>query len=175
MDFENIAYLKYGTYRQRQAYTTLNNYKILLKLKKFDPILVGTIPLTIDIATSDLDIICLFTSSKEFVETVENNFGSEHNFTIREVIINGNFCIVANFVTQDFEIELFGQNIPTKQQLAYRHLIIEYDLLQQYGEKLRQRIINLKNQGFKTEAAFALELNLTGDPYTSLLELERNE
>lgn len=152
----------------------MDKYKILSKLNSFDPILVGTIPLNIDIPTSGLDIICFFTSTKEFVETINNNFGNEPNLTVREVIIAGNFCIVANFLTQDFVIEIFGQNIPTKKQLAYRHLLIEYNLLKQYGEKLRQRIINLKNEGFKTETAFAVELNLTGDPHTSLLKLERD-
>lgn len=152
----------------------MDKYKILSKLNSFDPIPVGTIPLNIDIPTSGLDIICFFSSTKEFVETINNNFGNEPNFTVREVIIAGNFCIVANFLTQDFVIEIFGQNIPTKKQLAYRHLLIEYNLLKQYGEKLRQRIINLKNEGFKTETAFAVELNLTGDPHTSLLKLERD-
>ncbi len=75
----------------------------------------------------------------------------------------------------DFEIEIFGQSIPTKQQFAYRHLIVEHHLLNKHGEEFRQQIIELKRQGHKTEPAFALALGLTGDPYTELLNFEMNE
>jgi hypothetical protein len=74
-----------------------------------------------------------------------------------------------------FEIEIFGQSIPTRQQFAYRHLIVEHNLLNRHGEKFRQRIIELKRQGWKTEPAFASALGLTGDPYTELLKFETND
>lgn len=61
------------------------------------------------------------------------------------------------------------------QQFAYRHLIIEYNLLNQYGEKFRQQIIELKRQGHKTEPAFGLALGLTGDPYMELLKFETTD
>ncbi|MGV2488720.1 UNVERIFIED_CONTAM: DUF4269 domain-containing protein, partial [Bacillus mycoides] len=60
MNFDNIEYLQHGNNRQRQAYSILTNNQILSKLKQFDPILVGTIPINIDIENSDLDIICCF-------------------------------------------------------------------------------------------------------------------
>lgn len=73
-----------------------------------------------------------------------------------------------------FEIEIFGQTIPTKQQFAYRHMMVEHNLLNKYGEVFRQQIIELKRQGHKTEPAFAIALNLTGDPYMELLKFETN-
>jgi len=100
------------------------------------------------------------------------NFENEKNFTIREQQSTDTSAIVANFVVANFEVEIFGQSIPTKQQFAYRHLIIEYNLLNQYGEKFRQQIIELKRQGHKTEPAFGIALGLTGDPYTELLKFE---
>lgn len=83
--------------------------------------------------------------------------------------------VIANFFLDGFEIEIFGQNIPTRLQFAYRHLIVEYNLLNKHGEKLRQKIVELKKQGWKTEPAFALALGLTGDPYAELLKFEAND
>lgn len=174
MDFDNIEYLQNGNRRQRQAYSTLSDNQILLKLKPYNPILVGTIPINVDIENSDLDIICSFADKQEFQKSIIDNFSNERSFTIREQPNLNALAIVANFFLDDFEIEIFGQSIPTKQQFAYRHLIVEYNLLNKHGEKFRQQIIELKRQGHKTEPAFALALGLTGDPYTELLEFETN-
>lgn len=175
MNFDNIEYLKHGNNRQRQAYSTLMNIQILSKLKRFDPILVGTIPINIDIENSDLDIICCFTDKQEFQKSITDNFSNQKNFTIREQPNLDTLAIVANFFLNGFEIEIFGQNTPTKQQFAYRHLIVEHNLLNKYGEVFRQQIIDLKRQGHKTEPAFAIALDLKGDPYMELLKFETNE
>ena len=63
-------------------------------MQKIKVILVGTIPLKIDIASSDLDIICCFYNREKFVESVKNSFGNEPNFTIKE-IINGEILAIA--------------------------------------------------------------------------------
>lgn len=175
MNFDNIEYLQHGNNRQRQAYSTLTNNQILSKLRRFDPILVGTIPINIDIENSDLDIICCFADKLEFQKLIIDNFSNERNFTIREQPSLDTLAIVANFFLDDFEIEIFGQSIPTKKQFAYRHLIVEYNLLNKHGEKFRKQIIKLNRQGQKTETAFALALCLTGNPYIELLKFETNE
>ncbi|SHH17428.1 DUF4269 domain-containing protein [Flavobacterium johnsoniae] len=175
MNFDNIEYLQRGNKRQQQAYSTLTNNQILVKLKYFDPILVGTIPIDIDIESSDLDIVCCFADKQEFIITITDSFRNEGNFTIREQKSISDFSIVANFFVDNFEIEIFGQSTPTRQQFAYRHLIVENYLLNKYGEKFRQQIIELKRQGHKTEPAFAIALELTGDPYTELLKYETED
>ncbi len=172
MNFETIEYLRNGTPRQRQAYATLSGNKILAKLKQYDPLLVGTIPINIDIESSDLDIICCFADKSEFIQSIENNFDNEAGFAVRERETSGTLSVVANFRIDDFGIEIFGQAIPTKQQFAYRHMIAEYKLLNTSGEEFRQRIIELKRQGHKTEPAFWIALGLTGDPYLELLKFE---
>lgn len=174
-NFDNIEYLQNGNNRQRQAYFILTKNQILSKLKHFDPILVGTIPINIDIENSDLDIICCFTDKQEFQKSVADNFNYEKNFTIREQQCTDTLAIVANFLVGGFEIEIFGQSIPTKEQFAYRHLIVEHNLLNRYGEKFKQQIIELKRKGYKTEPAFGLALGLTGDPYTELLKFEATD
>jgi hypothetical protein len=175
MNFENIEYLQHGNDRQRQAYSTLTKNNTLSKLKQFDPILVGTIPINIYIENSDLDIICCFADKQEFQKVITENFSNERGFTIGEQLILDTLAIVSNFYVDDFEIEVFGQSISTKQQFAYRHLIVEHNLLNKHGEKFRQQIVELKRQGYKTEPAFALAIGLTGDPYTELLKFETNE
>lgn len=170
--FNTIGYLRKGSKRQVSVYNTLIDKKIWLTLKDYDPILVGTIPINIDIGSSDLDIICCFSDKQEFYEVISINFCKERSFKIEEQLIFGSITIIANFFVNEFEIEIFGQHTPTKQQIAYRHMIIENDILRKYGENFRQEIIELKKQGFKTEPAFALALGLTGDPYVEILNYE---
>lgn len=173
LKFGNIEYLKFGTERQRQAYIVLTEYEILSKLESFSPLLVGTIPINIDTETSDLDIICHWTDRAEFMFTLKTLFCSQANFRIIEN--QSNNSIVARFILQHFEIEIFGQDIPTEKQFAYRHMIIENDLLERKGDDFRKQIIELKMQGYKTEPAFAIALGLTGNPYIELLELENEQ
>jgi hypothetical protein len=58
MKFDTIDYLKTGNARQQRAYDVLTNHRILAQLAPFSPVLVGTIPINIDIESSDLDVIC---------------------------------------------------------------------------------------------------------------------
>ncbi len=169
MNFIDITYLKSGNKKQRKAYSTLTENNILLKLTEFSPIVVGTIPINIDIETSDIDIICYFTNKEHFTSTLNASFEKEKGFHVYE---KEDGSIVANFNINEFEIEVFGQNIPSKQQFAYRHMLIEYQLLNEKGEEFRKQIINLKKQGYKTEPAFAMLLNIEGNPYTELLKYE---
>lgn len=169
--FDDLSYLSGGTDRQRQAYRTLTDSGLMRKLGRFDPILVGTIPIGIDIESSDLDIICCFEDSSEFRKTLRDLFGSEQGFRASAQQAQGSLCVTANFVLDAFAIEVFGQAVPTRQQNAYRHMMVEYQLLARHGEAFRQRIIALKRQGYKTEPAFAKALGLSGDPYLALLQL----
>ncbi|MFH7004246.1 DUF4269 domain-containing protein [Flavobacterium bizetiae] len=169
-DFSNIEYLKNGNQKQRNAFEVLTQHKILSNLAEYDPILVGTIPINIDIENSDLDIICYWKNKASFIEKIMFFFEKEAEFNIREVFINDRDSVVANFKIENFEIEVFGQNIPTKDQNGYRHTLIENEILQSKGNDFRSEIIKLKQNGYKTEPAFAFLLGLKGDPYTELLE-----
>ncbi|NDV65102.1 DUF4269 domain-containing protein [Bacteroides sp. 224] len=169
--FDNIEYLKKGTKRQQQAYLVLTENSVLPKLNSFHPILVGTIPINIDIETSDLDIICYWTQKEEFISALKKLFGKESEFKIEENQTMN--AIVAGFKLHSFEIEIFGQNIPTKEQRGYRHMLVEHELLLKKGDQFRQQIIELKKQGYKTEPAFGIALGLSGDPYSELLNFEK--
>jgi hypothetical protein len=170
IDFTDISYLKSGTLIQQQAYEVLIKYAVLNILEAFGPVLAGTIPININTEGSDLDILCCWQQKEEFSEKIIEHFSENRAFVIREIAIHSHPAVIANFFLDDFEIEIFGQNIPVQQQHGYRHLLIEHILLLLYGEEFRKKIIELKRQGYKTEPAFAMLLGLSGDPYQSLLD-----
>ena len=173
INFEDISYLKTGNFRQKQAFGVLSENRIMESLQEFDPILVGTIPIRIDIEKSDLDIICYWTDRSLFVQIITQLFADKLDFTIK----NDEFqnCVTANFTIDPFEIEVFGQNVPVRMQMGYRHMIIENKILLKRGLVFREKIIELKKQGYKTEPAFALLLGLQGNPYEELLKFELPE
>lgn len=170
--FDNLQYLATGTARQQAAYQLLKKHRLFENLHSFDPILAGTIPINIDIENSDLDIICCFTDKALFQQMIISAFSGFDGFTIGDTVINQQETIVANFNVDGWPVEVFGQYVSTGKQNAYRHMIVEYQLLTHYGEPFRQQIIHLKKQGYKTEPAFAKLLNLQGDPYLTLLDPE---
>ncbi|NDI99094.1 DUF4269 domain-containing protein [Flavobacterium sp. LaA7.5] len=170
---DNINYLSSGNTIQKETYRILTDNNIMQYLYDFNPILVGTIPLEINIDGSDLDIICYWQDKQLFIDVINQCFSEYKDYTLREVKINGYPTVIANFFIENFEIEIFGQNIPVVQQYGYRHMIIEYNILLQKGNEFKNRIIELKKQGYKTEPAFALLLGIKGnDPYKSLLDYE---
>lgn len=174
INFENIVYLKHGNKKQKEVYNLLINNKILYKLNKFRPIVVGTIPINIDIEKSDIDIICYYENKDFFIKTLNKEFINQNRFTINEKNKSDSSYIVSIFFINNFKIEIFAQNIPTKEQLAYKHLILEYKLLKKYGKKFRKKIIDLKKKGYKTEPAFASILEIKGNPYFELLNFYNN-
>jgi len=78
---------------------------------------------------------------------------------------------VVNFHTERFQVQIFAQPIPVHRQHAYRHLIAESRLLQLAGEEARAVLRRSREQGLKTEPAFAHYFRLEGDPYERLYEL----
>jgi len=171
IDFTEIDYLKNGNERQKKAYEILTKYCILEKMKDYSPILAGTVPIEIDIKGSDLDIIFEvdlkyeqdFLDDLLFCQLISNDVEAQYP------IVNGEKCITLNFMLEGFPIEIFGQNKPTTQQNAYLHMVAEYKILQEKGEKFKQKIIELKKQGIKTEPAFGMLLGLE-NPYEDLLK-----
>ncbi len=171
IDFTRIDYLKNGNERQKRAYEVLAKHHIFEKLKEYSPILAGTIPIEIDIDGSDLDIIFEvdLRFEEDFLDDLMFSRFIPHDVDVEHPIVNGEKCITLNFMLEGFPIEIFGQNKPTKQQNAYLHMIAEYKILQEEGEEFKQKIIELKKQGIKTEPAFGILLGLE-NPYEDLLK-----
>lgn len=97
-------------------------------------------PLDIDLPNSDLDIIrelCDFDSFEEFLKQEFKH------------------C-------ENFHIEWFGQLLLAVQQPAYKHMVVEYRVLNILGGKAKAIIKDLKRRGIKTEPAFGQLLQLNG-------------
>ncbi len=169
INFDKIDHLALGNIRQKAAYTILHQHKIMELLALYQPLLVGTIPIGVDIDGSDLDIICNYSNAANFENALKDAFSRYPNFQVKQKIIAGSEAILCNFNINNWPIEIFGAQLATKLQKAYLHMVVEYQLLQQYGETLRQQVVELKKQGIKTEQAFAIALGIKGDPYVELL------
>ncbi len=173
-DWKSLHYLRTGSPRQQQAYATLEASGLWPLLSEFTPVLAGTVPLGIDIATSDLDVLCEVPEAAQtrFAALLRAHFGARPGFRLAQRRIGGHAATVCGFGYESEEIEVFGQALPIAQQHGWRHLLVERAVLAAGGEAWRTAVRALKRQGFKTEPAFAQLLGLPGDSYAALLTLE---
>ncbi|SIQ53870.1 protein of unknown function [Paenibacillus macquariensis] len=167
----NLEYLKTGNRIQAEVYQLFNKYRLFEILRDYDPILVGTVPIGVNIMGSDLDIICEVKGFNDFERQMEEQFKDYFDFSITRRVVNDMERIKVNFVIEGWPIEIFGQEQPTRQQNGFRHMVIEDRMLRIYGKHFNDQIIQLKIEGLKTEPAFAKVLKLEGDPYLRLLEI----
>jgi len=149
------------------AYQVLKQIEVFTILQPYNPVLVGTVPIGIDIDGSDLDIICEAADLLQFQQVVVDGFSKYAGFSD----FFSKDAYVASFRYSGIEIEIYSKDKPTDLQNGYRHMVIEDRILNIAGEKLRQEVILLKKEGYKTEPAFGQLLGLA-NPYEELLELE---
>lgn len=149
----------------------IQKLSLLPKLREFDPYIIGTPPLGIDLETSDIDIACSADDLVHFENVVSTEFNIFNDFQCRNSNMQNQNSVIVQFQAYDWDIELFCQTIPTNQQWGVRHFNIEQRLLN-IEPKLRSMVLRLKQEGLKTEPAFARALGLQGDPYASILNLE---
>jgi len=170
INFKDITYLKEGTVRQKEAHKVLLELNLFELLKNFNPILVGTIPINIDVESSDLDIICQSENHEDIVKVVREKYGKLPEFEVKTIPSYKNLkTTIITLEYKTFPIEIFVQNKLPEEQDSYLHMLVEYQVLLKEGEVFRSKIITLKQQGLKTESAFAKLLNLEGNPYEALL------
>ena len=166
-----LSYLEHGDAQQREVYSLLRELGIMERLADYHPLLAGTVPLGIQVAGSDLDIICEVYEPERFIAEVRDSFGSLYGFSAVSRIVEGLPRTRINFRAGGWPIELFGQPLQTILQNGWRHMLVEDRILQLLGDPFRSEVIRLKSGGMKTEPAFARLLGLEGDPYEALLRL----
>jgi hypothetical protein len=169
--WQDLNYLLEGNPRQQAAYHAIQDLRIIQILGQFNPTLVGTLPIGIDIPGSDLDIICEATDLDSLSMLIRSAYDNHKDFNHKFKVINALQSFIATFQYQRFPIQVFAQPLPVEQQNAFRHMLVEARLLEIGGPKAIQEICQLKLCGLKTEPAFARYFHLTGDPYARLLEL----
>ncbi|MBB2951366.1 DUF4269 domain-containing protein [Sphingobacterium sp. JUb56] len=166
IDFRNINYLKLGNTKQRKTHKIITKYQLFEILNDYKPILVGTIPINIDIEESDVDIILQAHNLKKLTQLLLKSFAQFAQFRLSTF---NNGALTSNFMLEDTLIEIYATDIDTEKQNGYLHMIKEYEILQARKDSFKMEIIKLKKQGIKTEPAFCKLLNISGDPYVELL------
>ncbi len=177
-DFTKPDYLGCGTPVQRKCAAVLAETGIMKLLSPFGPVVAGTIPIGIDIPGSDIDILCRTgegggTGFSRLERLLADRFGTSEGFLCDHTEQRGRPALVCSFRAGGMEIEVFAQDVPATRQNGYLHMITEYELLRIHGRPLRDKIMESKLAGIKTEPAFALALDLPGDPYEAILSKGR--
>lgn len=172
-DWRDLSYLQTGTSRQQAAWQALFRTGVMAVLQPYDPVLAGTLPLQIDVDDSDLDIICECQDLDQFEASVRAAYEEKDGYAEERHFVGGVETGIIRFFSDGFWFELFAQPILVERQNAYRHMVLEARLLELGGPEARREIHLLKQQGIKTEPAFARYFGIPGeDPYLSLLRLE---
>lgn len=148
--------------------------RLFRDLAPFEPTLVGTFPLGLQVEGSDFDVACYCPDLEAFEHAVLDSLRAMSIAPVRvgRVPLNPE-AVVVGFSCEGSEVEVFGQPVVVQEQWGFRHMIVEGRLLVIGGRALRERVRALKQRGAKTEPAFAQVLGLSGDPFEVLLELER--
>lgn len=155
---------------QLLAFSALNNSMVLSNLKAYSPLVAGTFPLRLNTESSDLDIL-VHAKDLNKLESELKAIYKDIRIKFHKYKVEGIESLIVNFIFQKVPIEIFAQDIQSCEQRAYKHFQVEEQLLKLGGNPLRQKVMSLRQQGLKTEPAFAKALNLVGDPYIKLLDL----
>lgn len=156
----------------KTVFLAIENLGVLKSLKEFKPLIAGTYPLGIQNSTSDVDVLVCSHNLILLRDKVVNQFQHHKNFKISEVSVGGEPTFFSSFEFDGIAFEIFAQNIESVRQRGYLHFLIEERLLMLGGDSLKNKIIEQRKHGYKTEPAFAKVLNLHGDPYMELLTLQ---
>jgi hypothetical protein len=130
----------------------------------------GTAPLGLNVAASDLDVLCHATDPSAYAATLGGAFSNEAD-SIHQWII-GDQPVIASFYAHGWRYQIFGQGQPVREQTAWRHFVVERRLLELGGPMFRAPVMRERTKRMKTEPAFAAVLRLDGDPYAALLDLQ---
>ncbi|KKO90503.1 hypothetical protein AAW12_15565 [Sphingobacterium sp. Ag1] len=167
INFKNIDYLKSGNDVQKKAYRLLTDYHITTLLDAYDPIVVGTIPIQLDVGGSDIDIILCVDDFDALEEMLSLNFSKHAHFRLRRP---ADRVIVCRFTIEEQLFEIYATDEATEIQNGYLHMLKEHEIIQLRGGEFAEQVRQLKRSGIKTEPAFCQLLGIEGDAYTELLK-----
>ncbi len=117
-----------GSERGRAAVYALETSALFETLAAFTPTLIGTIPLGVETAHSDLDVACFAPNLADFAQTVRT-YAAMPTFFLKEKRVRGVPCVIAGFRCADVDVQIFAQPQPVLVQYGYRHLVVEERLL----------------------------------------------
>lgn len=145
------------------------------RLMPFDAVVAGTIPLGLDLASSDIDILLHVPDLAEFWAQCPGLFDrfGDYNCHEREATLHVGPAVVVRFPLSDGvsryeQVEIFATCQPVAQQYGFRHMVVEARILHVCGDSFAAQIRALKQAGLKTEPAFARLLGIHDDPWLAL-------
>lgn len=140
-------------------------------LAAFDVEIIGTPPLGIDTENSDIDLVCHYhpTQLAQLTDRM-THFKQFQSWSFSQWQ-KDNRVYICHFSYQNWDIEIFCSTQAIIEQYGYQHFQVEKRLLNLANSAFKTCILQLKQQGIKTEPAFAQVLQLTGDPYVVLSDL----
>jgi uncharacterized protein len=157
--------------KKPKIFSAIIDSQVLLDLAPFHPLVVGTYPLDIQTEGSDVDIVLSHTNLQEIEECFLKFYSYLPDFKIQSSCILERDTLIAQFTFNSVPFELFAQKLLSFEQNGYRHFQVEERLLKVGGPNFKQKIVDLRKDGLKTEPAFAKALSLSGDPYIALSNL----
>jgi len=161
-----------GTESQRRAGVIVGELGLLEHLAPWYGALVSSFNLGLDRPGSDIDIICEAPDGQVFRGEMERRYGHHDAFAVR---VRPTGETVASFIYRGVPVEVFAGPLPVNRNAAWRHLNVMRRVLRIGGEWVREAIRAGRGRGLKGEAALAHLLDLPGDPYVVLQELEEWE
>nr|BFD61083.1 hypothetical protein CKG001_31900 [Bdellovibrio sp. CKG001] len=159
--------------KKSSVYKAIKESQVLKVFRAYDPRIVGTFPLDLDVPGSDVDILLSAADMDSLHNNLQQHLSSYADFTVRRTAVSGVDSLVASFKFYDVPFEIFAQKTPTAHQAANRHFLVEERLLCHGGPTLLRKVQGLRGDGLKTEPAFAAALEIKGDAYAELLSLQQ--
>lgn len=144
---------------------------IMDALSAYDPRIAGTPPLGLETDKSDIDILCHAPDADAFLADVQRLYAAMDGLRIWQWTSKDRPLIVT-FKAHGWDFEIFASPQAVETQTGWRHFQIEKRLLSIGGEDFKAAIMQLRQQGLKTEPAFWSALEEQGDPYNGLLSLD---
>jgi len=171
--FSGVARLANASPRGARAAEILDRHRLLDCLAAYQPEIVGTLPLAIDTPESDIDILCNVPDLAAFSEFSDRVLGHFDGYGLHQRPATSHVAaaVVVRFECEGLPVEIFATNCPTRSQYGFVHMLVEARILFVMGDEFASQVRALKQDGTKTEPAFARLLGLSGDPYIELAEL----
>lgn len=157
----------------KPIFKALTASMILKSFKQYTPFVAGTFPLGLQVENSDLDILMCAQNIDQLSDELKERYGHFSHYKAQRVFVDELDSLIVNFSFEQVSFEVFAQNKPVAFQKAFTHFQIEERLLKMGGDEFQKAVITQRQEGLKTEPAFAQVLGLKSDPFNELLILQK--
>lgn len=157
--------------KNQPVYAAVKSSGVLKVLKEYQPLLVGTYPLGLNVSGSDVDVLISVPDLATAEALLQSKFSGFENFKIENHAEQA--AVTGSFDFQGIAFEVFAQVKDSAKQNGNLHFLAEERLLHLGGASFGERIQALRKAGDKTEPAFAKALGLSESPYEELLRLQK--